>query len=238
MITTAGRPAVATGDLRETLEGLYRRLLAYHGPQHWWPGDTPFEVIVGAILTQNTSWRNVERAIRNLSQRDVLSPEGIFRLEVEELAALVRPSGYYHSKAKKLKVFVDFLFETHGGDLASLLDLEAEMLRSELLGLWGVGEETADSIVLYAAGKPSFVVDAYTLRVFSRLGLCRPDTRYSALRQMFMSGLEPDPGLYNEYHALLVRHGKDTCRKRQPLCRLCPIRETIITCRTASPSPP
>lgn len=208
-----------TGALQE----IYDRLLARYGPQHWWPGETPFEVVVGAILTQNTSWANVERAISGLCAHSLLSPEAIQENCEQDLAVVIRACGYHNMKARRLKVFVDHLYRVHDGRLSHLLAMETDALRSELLSIWGIGEETADSIVLYAAGKPSFVVDAYTRRVFSRLGLCAPNEKYSPLRNTFMDNLATDTRLYNEYHALLVRHGKETCRKRLPRCQCCPL---------------
>jgi endonuclease III related protein len=208
-------------ERRPLLLDIYRRLLSRHGPQGWWPGETPFEVVVGAILTQSTAWSNVERAIANLKSAGVLSPAGLHSLPTDELAQLVRPSGYFNQKARKLKAFMAVLMAEYGGSPERLWSLPAGELRERLLVVHGVGPETADSICLYAAGKPCFVVDAYTRRVFSRLGLVEPSVAYEELRSLFTGNLPVDPSLFNEYHALVVRQGKDVCRKRAPLCGEC-----------------
>lgn len=200
---------------------VYRRLYARFGPQHWWPGRTPFEVVVGALLTQNTAWRNVERAIAALDRSGALSPGAIAALPEERLAELIRPSGYYRQKAVRLKGLVAFI-EGAGG-LDALFSRPAQELRAALLSVTGVGPETADSIVLYAAGKRAFVVDAYTRRIASRLGLCGEDVPYDELQALFTSSLPGDVALYNECHALLVALGKDVCRKREPRCEACPL---------------
>jgi endonuclease III related protein len=210
-------------DLAHTLKRVYETLFSAYGPQHWWPGETPFEVIIGAILTQNTTWKNVERAIANLKDRGLLSVEGLRDVPVDDLALLIRPAGYFNSKARKLKMFVNFLCEKHDCRLEKLFALDAEEMRAELLGVWGIGEETADSIVLYAAEKPSFVTDAYTRRLFSRLGVCDETVKYGALRHLFMSNLAPDTEVFNEYHALIVHHSKYFCSKRHPRCTKCPL---------------
>ena len=211
--------------MREKLLEIYHRLYSAYGPQHWWPGETRFEVIVGAILTQQASWQNVERAIANLGAEGLLEPGALARAPLERVAALIRPAVYYNQKAKKLKEFLKFLEARHRGDLDELLSLPAPRLRAELLSVRGIGEETADSIVLYAAGKPSFVVDAYTRRILARLGLIEGRESYSQIRKLFMDNLPPDPRLYNEYHALLVRHGKERCRKSNPRCGGCPLQD-------------
>ncbi len=201
---------------------IYRRLLWAYGPQGWWPADSPFEVMVGAILTQATNWRNVERAIGNLKKAGVLSPGGILKLPEEDLADLVRPAGFHRQKAKRLKALAKAVL-SHGGTEA-FLSLPPERLREILLSLPGIGPETADSILLYAAQRPAFVVDAYTRRILSRLGLIRGNEHYEELRALFEGGLPRDARLYQEYHALLVRHGKEHCRVR-PRCPGCPLRE-------------
>jgi len=210
--------------MRRRLLDIYERLFAAYGPQGWWPGDSPFEVIVGAILTQNTAWTNVEKAMANLRAAHVLTPAGLLELTAEEIAPLIRPAGYFNAKARKLRAFVEFLAQGHGGDLNSLWAMETAPLRETLLGIHGVGPETADSILLYAAGRPAFVVDAYTRRVFSRLGLVSDTVGYRDLQALFVEHLPPDVPLFNEYHALVVRHGKECCRKRQPTCDVCPLR--------------
>lgn len=203
--------------------GLYRGLLAGYGPQGWWPARTPFEVIVGAILTQNTSWRNVERAIASLRAARALAPGPMLELPEVRLAALIRPAGYYRVKARRLRNLLGHLARRHGGSVARMLRTPSRPLREELLAVSGIGPETADSILLYAAGRPVFVVDAYTRRVLSRHGLCRPDERYDRVQAVFTGALPPDAALFNEYHALLVRLGKEHCRPRAPRCADCPI---------------
>jgi len=217
---------------------LYHTLLAYYGPQHWWPAETPFEVIIGAILTQSTAWRNVEQAIQNLKRAGALSPAELAARPESELAALIRPAGYFNAKARKIKAFVHHLMTVHGGRLESLFDQDVPSLRRELLGLHGIGPETADCIILYAAGQPSFVIDAYTRRILERLGLisnARAD--YTALQALFTSHLPRDTALYQEYHALLVRHGKELCR-RIPRCGNCPLAATCALGRAQHAIPP
>jgi endonuclease-3 related protein len=201
---------------------VYKKLESHFGPQHWWPADTPFEVIVGAILTQNTSWKNVERAIENLKNEGVLSIEGIHGIPPEQLETLIQPSGFFKIKTKRLKHFIAFLYGKYNGDLNGLLSLEAGPLREELLGINGIGKETADSIVLYAANKPSFVVDAYTRRVFERLGILEKGAEYDKIKQFFEEKLPKDTKIYNEFHALIVVLAKDVCKKK-PLCDVCPL---------------
>ncbi len=207
-------------DREVTLREIYGRLLAAYGPQHWWPADEPFEVIVGAILTQSTAWANVEKAIAGLKAAGALNPHSLHDMPVEQLARLIRPSGYYNAKARKLKAFVERLLSGYDGELDKLFALDDDSFRRELLSIHGVGEETADSIMLYAAQRPAFVIDAYTVRILSRLGIAPPQDTYAAYQALFTDSLEPDEGLFNEYHALLVRHGKDVCRK-QPRCDNC-----------------
>jgi endonuclease-3 related protein len=209
------------------LLNIYKKLESHFGPQRWWPADTPFEVVVGAILTQNTSWRNVERAIENLKNEGVLSPEGIYRIPVERLETLLIPSGFFKIKTKWLKHFIDFLFLKYGGDLDRLLSLEPGPLRGELLGVSGIGKETADSIILYAADKPSFVVDAYTRRVFERLGILEKNVEYDEIKQLFEENLPKDTKIYNEFHALIVVLAKDICKKK-PACEKCPLGNMCI----------
>jgi endonuclease-3 related protein len=209
-------------DRIEILLSLYHQLFQAFGPRHWWPGDTPFEVAVGAILTQNTAWRNVKKAIANLKKEGVLSPRHIHALPFETLAALIRPSGYYNIKAKRLKHFTDFLFEEASGNVDRLMSRELLPLRKALLAVNGIGPETADSILLYAGNKPTFVVDTYTKRILSRHGLAPEDISYEEARSFFMDCLPPDVTLFNEYHALLVHLGHAFCLKRDPRCLECP----------------
>ncbi|UCD84880.1 MAG: endonuclease III domain-containing protein [Deltaproteobacteria bacterium] len=205
------------------LREIYDNLYASFGPQHWWPADDSFEVIVGAILTQNTSWKNVEKAIRNLKERKFLSPQGLKSITETELAALIRPSGYYNQKAKKLKGFVKFFFNDCGGDLKAMSAEELYPLRERLLGVKGIGPETADSILLYALEKPIFVVDTYTYRLCSRHNLVAEDASYEQIQNMFMDNLPADVQLFNEFHALIVRLGHLYCR-RTPGCDTCPLK--------------
>jgi endonuclease-3 related protein len=202
---------------------IFDRLAAHFGPLHWWPAQTPFEVVVGAILTQNTAWRNVEYAIAYLQAAGVLTPAALRAIERGELENLIRPAGFFRQKAERLQLFVEHLFTRHGGELKELLDGPLETVRAELLSLKGVGPETADSILLYAGNRPSFVVDAYTRRIFSRLGLLRDDEGYEAIRALFMDNLPHETDLFNEYHALIVEECKVFCRKRTPLCAPCPL---------------
>ena len=211
----------ATG---ETLLEIYHRLLSCYGPQHWWPADDAFEVIVGAILTQSAAWTNVEKAISNLKAAGALTAAALFGTPPDRLAALIRPCGYYNAKAKKLKAFVQRLESGYGGDLERLFTLDTIELRQELLTVHGIGDETADSIILYAARKPVFVIDAYTRRILRRLALAPSGDSYGAFQALFTENLPRDEGLYGEYHALLVRHGKEVCRKA-PRCPVCCLRE-------------
>lgn len=210
--------------LGERLWALYHRLFQYYGPQHWWPAEEPFEVMVGAVLTQAAAWGNVEKAITNLKAAGALSPSALRRLPNEKLADIIHPAGYYNAKALKLKALAQALGEGWGDDLDGLFALDIPSLRRQLLSIPGIGEETADSIILYAARKPIFVIDAYTRRILRRLGLAPDKESYPVLQALFMHHLPPDEGLFNEYHALLVRHGKVTCRK-VPHCPQCCLRE-------------
>jgi len=211
------------GQVDSALQDIYRRLLDEYGPQRWWPAESPFEVMVGAILTQSAAWANVEKAIGNLRRAGLLSPRGIHNQSLDELAPLVRPSGYYNAKAKKLKAMVEWLGK-HSDNLDKAFSGDTAELRSELLAVHGIGPETADSILLYAALKPVFVIDAYTRRILSRLGLASPEDTYDDLQRLFMANLEADVQIFNEYHALLVRLGKEACRKA-PLCSQCCLAE-------------
>src|SRR3990167_2624354 len=209
---------------KQNLEAIYAKLYRHFGPQSWWPGETPFEVIVGAILTQNTNWQNVAKAINNLKQAKVLSPKKLYSLPRPRLAQLIRPSGYFNIKAKRLKEFLDFLFKNYNGSLKKMFSRPVEDLRKEILSVKGIGPETADSILLYAGGFPVFVVDAYTKRIFSRQKLLSEDAEYHQVQELFTRSLKKDVQLYNEYHALIVRLGKDFCKKTNPKCKICPIR--------------
>lgn len=209
--------------VQQRIERLFRSLAGYYGPLHWWPADSPWEVVLGAILTQNTAWRNVEQAIAALKATISLTPEALLQLPLGQLEALIRPAGFFRQKAERLQLIARYLVERHGGSLATLLDGTLEAVRAELLTLKGVGPETADSILLYAGGRPSFVIDAYTRRLLGRLGLLTGGESYAEIRHLFMSRLPADADLFNEYHALIVEHCKQFCRKR-PLCDTCPLR--------------
>ncbi len=204
------------------LTEIYRLLYDEFGPQNWWPGETRFEIITGAVLTQNTSWANVEKAIKNLKSAECLTPEKLHRLDTERLADLIRPAGYFNVKAKRMKNFLNWLFENYNGKLTDLEDIDTDRLRAELLAVKGIGRETADSILLYAFERPVFVVDAYTARVVFRHELIDPEADYEQLRELFESSLPADTRLFNEYHALLVRVGKEFCRPKAR-CTGCPL---------------
>jgi len=202
---------------------IYRKLYQAYGPRDWWPAETSFEVMVGAILTQNTSWRNVEKAIQKLKGKGVLNPEGIHDLKKTQLASLIKSSGYYRIKADRLKAFVNFLFEEFDGDLKRMGRERLGELREKLLGVKGIGPETADSILLYGLKKSIFVVDAYTKRILSRHKMILENTAYEEVQKLFMEHLPLDEKLFNEYHALLVHLGKTVCKKI-PRCDICPLK--------------
>ena len=202
---------------------IYKKLYAFFGPQKWWPARTRFEVIIGAILTQNTAWANVEKAIRNLRRSGILSGPAAFKgVSKKRLAALITPAGYYNIKAGRLENFVEFLFSKYGGSLSRLSGQDIDKLRYELLSVNGIGPETCDSILLYAFKKAVFVVDAYTRRIFSRHKFFEEDAAYDEIQNFFMKNLSKDARLYNEYHALIVRLGKEFCRKNAD-CKRCPL---------------
>jgi len=207
---------------RRRLISLYRHLFQFFGPQHWWPARSPFEVIVGTILTQNTAWTNVEKAIAALRDARLLHPAAIDTVPQEQLARHIRPAGYYNMKAVRLKHFTHFLLTRYGGSVRRMFRGKQLELREELLGISGIGEETADSILLYAGNQPIFVVDAYTRRVLERHGLIAAKMSYGEIQRLFMTHLPTDPALFNEYHALLVAVGKTYCRST-PNCKDCPL---------------
>ncbi len=206
----------------QRLREFYSVLYEAYGPQGWWPGKGKLEVILGAILTQNTSWENAKKAIDKLKREGLISVDGLRLISYEDLAQLIRPSGYYNQKALKIKNFIGFLVEEYGGDLGKMLSEDTERLRSKLLRIRGIGPETADSILLYAAKKPVFVVDTYTYRILSRHNLIGEETTYEEMQNLFMDSFPQDTGLFNEYHALLVKLGKEHCRKK-PICKGCPL---------------
>ncbi len=209
---------------RQTLNDIYQRLHDHYGPQHWWPGDTRFEIIVGAILTQNTNWKNVEKAIANLKANNGLTPQAMHAMTADQIAPLIRPAGYFNQKSIRLKIFLDWLYDKHDGHLDALADLPTSTLREQLLSLKGIGPETADSICLYAFEKPLFVVDAYTARIFGRHGFLEPGCGYNDIQEMFHASLDHDPKLFNEFHALIVGAGKEHCKKK-PICKNCPLED-------------
>ncbi len=217
------------------LQSYYDALFLAYGPQHWWPGRTRFEVIVGAILTQNTSWTNVERAIRNLRRGKLLSPLAIERVSPPRLARLIRSSGYFRQKARKLKAFVRFLRAAHHGSLTKMFRTPTAVLREQLLAVHGIGPETADSILLYAGKHPVFVVDAYTRRILERHQIAHGKQSYEEIRALFEHSLPPNAALFNEYHGLIVRTGKDFCRARAPLCESCALRPFLPPSPEAAP---
>jgi endonuclease-3 related protein len=203
---------------------IYKKLYKAFGPQHWWPGKTPFEIAVGAILTQNTNWGNVEKAIHNLQRHGALSAKAIHKMPAGILSGLIRPAGYFNIKARRLKHFVDFLVNDYHGSVKKMKCEDMHSLRENLLGINGIGPETADSILLYALEKPVFVIDAYTKRVLSRHGILEQDKSYDEFQEVFHSGLKRDVKLFNEYHALFVKVGKTFCKRREPLCKECPLK--------------
>lgn len=213
--------------VKQALEIIYRKLMAHYGPQHWWPASEPFEVIVGAILTQSAAWSNVEKAITGLKTAGALNPQTLRQLPHDEVARFIYSSGYYNAKTQKLKAFANWLGENYNDDLDKLFAGSIDDLRRQLLSVHGIGYETADSIILYAANKPVFVIDAYTRRIINRIGLAPNDDTYATYQALFMSSIPPDVASFNEYHALLVRLGKDICRPR-PLCRECCLNDICL----------
>ena len=212
--------------MKRTLEDYYARMFRHFGPTGWWPGDSEFEVAVGAILTQNTAWPNVEKALANLKAAKLMRPKRIVECEPSRLELALRPSGYFRVKAKRLRTFCEFLIARHRGSMKRLAKLPLAELRTELLSLNGIGPETADDIVLYACHKPVFVVDTYTRRIFSRHGLTDPKIGYEELRALFETHLEPHVDTFKEYHGLIVLTGKQFCR-RTPRCEQCPLRPAL-----------
>lgn len=213
----------AQPESQPPLDEYFNSLFTALGPQHWWPGDTPFEVIVGTILTQNTSWKNVELALANLRGEDLLSVAGIERVDVRHLGTLLRPAGYFRQKARKLKAFVRFLRGEYAGSLRRMFATPVLVLREKLLGVWGIGPETADSILLYAGEQPVFVVDAYTKRIFARHGWIGEKAKYEDVRWMVERQFPGDVRRFNELHALIVSAGKNFCRPQEPKCGECPL---------------
>jgi endonuclease-3 related protein len=248
-LSPAPQPALPSGPVAETpgvaattrplgpqplLSQYYDALFAVHGPQHWWPGGTPFEIIIGAILTQNTSWTNVERAMEGLRRERLLTPRAIESVSPLRLACLIRSSGYFRQKAKKLKAFAAFLRAEYHGSLAKMFRTPTPILRAQLLTIHGIGPETADCILLYAGKRPIFVVDAYTRRLLERHGLADRKHSYEEIRQLFERSVPADVALYNEFHALIVQSGKHYCRARDPRCDECALNH-LLPERSAAP---
>jgi endonuclease-3 related protein len=213
--------------MAQKLMEAFDRMLAAFGPQHWWPGDSPFEIMVGAVLVQNTAWRNVERAIDNLRDAGIMTPAALYKLPADELAELIRPAGYYQVKAKRLRNLLRFVVEECDGSLDAMFSRGLASLREDLLAIKGIGPETADAILLYAGGLATFVGDTYAHRILARHGWLGYDATYHDIKDYFESALPKDSVLYNEYHALLVRVGKDYCKRSDPKCESCPLVEML-----------
>lgn len=223
-IANFGRMEIRKNNLLQ----MYQTLRNRFGFLNWWPGDTPLEIALGAILTQSTSWKNVEKAIANLKKENLLSVEALLNVESADLAELIRPSLYYNQKAKKVKGFISYLVHKYDSDLEKMKAVTTEVLRLELLSLWGIGPETADSIILYALNKPIFVIDAYTRRILSRHGIsAAADEPYDTLQQFFQANIPRDVELYKDFHAQIVEVGKNYCRRR-PLCSECPLKNKKV----------
>jgi endonuclease III related protein len=223
LLTYNDTPPKKQSPSQALLMSIYRALFEWFGPRHWWPANSPFEVCVGAILTQNTAWRNVAKAIDNLKDANKLDPVKIYRTDHEELAQIIKPAGYFNVKATRLRNFVNYLVEKHGGDLDSLFSGTCAAVRKELLSITGIGKETADCMILYAANKPIFVVDAYTKRILYRHGLVGESADYDTMQTIFEANLPADVDLFNDFHAQLDAAGHFFC-KRIPLCEKCPLR--------------
>ena len=210
---------------------VYRRLYAAYGPQGWWPGNSRFEVIAGAILTQSTAWSNVEKALASMRGAGCWSFEAVAALPEPELASIIRSSGYYNAKARKLQAFANHVLEGYGGELDGMFEQGVQALRTELLSIHGIGEETADDVIVYAAEKPSFVIDSYTRRIVDRMGLAPPGRipGYGSYQALFHGNLPAETPLFNEFHALLDHHAKVTCVKREPKCVGCCLAEICPT---------
>ncbi len=209
--------------MKKKLTLIYKKLYNCFGPRHWWPGDSPFEIMIGAILTQNAAWGNVEKAIKNLKRERLISPKKLQKISLRKLKSLIKPSGFYNIKAKRLKNFLIFL-DKYKNNIKKLKNKNLYKLRDELLALNGIGKETADSILLYALNKPIFVIDAYTKRIFSRHKLVNENCDYTELQEFFMNNLPKRYKLFNEYHALIVELGKRYCKSKKPVCNLCPLK--------------
>ncbi len=212
---------------------IYNEIKYHFGHQNWWPGETVDEIIIGAILTQSVSWQNVERAIQNLKNEDLCSLSAIHHTETDEIAKLIKPTLYFNQKAKKLKNFTNFLYRNFDGISAELFSLNLYDLREQLLNISGIGPETADSIILYAADKPIFVVDAYTKRIFSRLGFVKENWNYKEIQLFFVQNLPVEVEIFQDFHAQIVKLGKEYCTKKNPKCNVCPVRGKCVNMRRA-----
>jgi endonuclease-3 related protein len=228
-----------------TLISIYDRLYDHYGPQDWWPADSDLEIIISAILTQSASWRNVEKALNALKVRNLMDVDALRSIDQSRLAQVIRPSGYFNAKAAKIKAFVAMLDEHYRGRLGMLLSEPLDAIRERLIATPGIGPETADAIVLYAAGLPTFVIDAYTRRIMRRIGLGPANDSYEDWRRFFLESLPADPTMFNEYHALLVAHGKALCQRHYVLCESCPLlslcatgEERLTTLKSRSGRPP
>lgn len=211
----------ATG---QRLMEMFNLLLNHYGPRNWWPAETELEMMIGAVLTQNTNWKNVKKALENLKKDGLLSLDNLFTVTASELAQEIRPAGYYNIKAKRLKNLINYIADRYNGDLSALLEDDTQDLRQGLLSVNGIGPETADSILLYAANRPIFVIDAYTHRILYRHEMTEEQSTYQELQELFMDNLPEDSSLFNEFHALIVETAKDYCRKK-PLCDRCPLKQ-------------
>jgi endonuclease-3 related protein len=225
-ISSTAESITAKVSFKDKLHTLYHDLYRVFGPQNWWPGDSPFEIMIGAILTQNTRWENVRRTLMDIKQEGLLSPHSLLR-HGRRIPQLIRRSGFYNVKSRRLVAFLKYFVGSYNGDAALMQKKNCAALRSELLKVEGIGRETADCILLYALSHPVFVIDAYTRRIFSRHGLFAYNAPYDELQQLFHDNLPRETRLYNEYHALLVRLGKGYCKKNEPRCTECPVRDTV-----------
>ncbi len=214
-----------TMGLKDGLETVFKILYENFGPQDWWPAESRLEIIIGAILTQAVSWSNVEIALNNLKNNNLLDIDSLDKLDQDKLAELIKASGYYNMKAKKIKAFTHFIIKEYNGNLDNLVNCNSQKIKKELLEVYGIGPETADSILLYAYQKPFFIIDSYTRRVLTRIGYIKEDITYDRLQYLFINNLSKDPQLYNEFHALLVNLGKNYCLKNSPMCSECPLKK-------------
>ncbi len=232
--TRTNLPPRKTSSKRHEIVEIYDRLYTHFGPQHWWPAETPFEVMVGAILTQNTSWKNVEKTLSQLKEKDLLHPDALYHIPEKKLSSLIRSSGYFNVKARRIKALMAFIFEGYGGSVDDMLSEKWEALREKLLSVRGIGPETADAILLYAGKAPVFVIDTYTRRLFERHSHIDPADNYQKLQKYLMEGLRGRTDLYNEYHALIVMTGKQFCKKT-PDCTDCPLNDLLENKAVSNP---